>query len=124
VPGLDPVLTECGHRPGDRERLRVVLPAHPADQAVFLELGEFLVVDPRGLEQLTTRQVGRPAPGATDAWAGTRVTGTPERPRVAAIVTVVTVVAGANQSFPDHLQRKVGVPLHGEDVAEPLDVLR
>jgi hypothetical protein len=127
VPGLDPVLTERGHRAGDRERLRAVLPAHPADQAVLLKLGQFLVVDPRGLEQLAAGQVGRHAPGATDTGAGTRPPGTPESPRVVTIVTIVTIVtavAGADQPFPDHLQRKVGIPLHGEDVPEPLDVLR
>ena len=36
VPGLDPVLAERGHRAGDRERLRAVLPTHAADQAVVL----------------------------------------------------------------------------------------
>jgi hypothetical protein len=38
VPGLHSVLAERGHRSGDRERLRAVLPTDPADQAVVLEL--------------------------------------------------------------------------------------
>jgi hypothetical protein len=45
VPGLHPVLAERGHRAGHGERLRAVLPADPADQAVVLELGQLLVVD-------------------------------------------------------------------------------
>jgi len=31
MPGLHSVLAERGYRPGDRERLRAVLPAYPAD---------------------------------------------------------------------------------------------
>ena len=50
VPGLHSVLAERGHRSGDRERLRAVLPADPTDQAVVLELGQFLVVDSRRLK--------------------------------------------------------------------------
>jgi hypothetical protein len=107
MPGLDPVLAERGRRPGDRERVRAVLPANPADQAVVLELGQFLVADSRCLEQLTPGHVGR-APGAV-----TRARG-PGTGRG---------LGPADEPFPDHLQRKVGVPLHGEDVAQPVDVL-
>jgi len=67
MPGLHSVLAERGNRPGDRERLRAVLPAHPADQAVVLELGQRLVVYSRRLEQLAPGHVGRPAPRAAHA---------------------------------------------------------
>ena len=108
VTGLHPVLPERGDGPGDRERFRAVLPADPADQAVVFELGQLLLVDSGRLEQLTPGQVGRRTTGARD----------PGGPGVP------VVVSGGGQPLPDHLQRKVGVPLHGEDVAEPLDVLR
>ena len=68
VPGLHSVLAERGYHPRDRERLRTVLPAHPADQAVVLELGQLLVVDSRRLEQLAPGQVSGRAPrGAAGA---------------------------------------------------------
>jgi hypothetical protein len=111
VPGLYPVLAERGHRPGYRERLRSVLPADPADQAVVLELGQLLLLDPGRLEQLAPGQIGRRA-------ARSQAVGTPEGLGGAA------VVGGAGQAFPDHLQRKIGIPLHGEDVTQPLDVRR
>jgi hypothetical protein len=108
VPGLHPVLAERGRRPGDRERLRAVLPANPADQAVVLELGQFLVADSRRLEQLAPGHVGGRAPGAG---ACARGCGTRRGP------------GPVGEPFPDHLQRKVGVPLHGEYVTQPVDVL-
>jgi hypothetical protein len=111
VTGLHPVLAERGDGPGDRERFRAVLPADPADQAIVFELGQLLLVDSGRLEQLTPGQVGRRTAGTRDPW-------TPEGPGV------LVVVSGGGQPFPDHLQRKVGVSLHGEDVAQPLDVLR
>jgi hypothetical protein len=114
VPGLDPVLAERGHRPDDRERFRAVLPAHPPDQAVVLEFDQLLVVDSRRLEQLAPGHVNRHARGAA-----TRIRGTPRSPGVAG-----TAGGTVGQPFPDHLQREVGVPLHGEDVAQPVDVLR
>jgi hypothetical protein len=106
VPGLHPVLAQRGHRAGDRERLRAVLPADPTDQAVILELGQLLVVDVRRLEQLAPGHVRGRAPGAAD--------GTPEGSGV---------LRAVGEPFPDHLQRKVRVALHGEDVAQPVDVL-
>ena len=109
MPGLHPVLTERGHRPGDRQGLRAVLPAHPPDQAVVLQLGELPVVDSRRLEQLAPGHVGRRAPGPA---VGIRDPG----PGAAG--------GAVGEPFPDHLQRKVRVPLDGEDVAQPFDVLR
>jgi hypothetical protein len=114
VPGLHPVLAERGHRPDDRERFRAVLPTHPADQAVVLQFGQFLVVDSRRLEQLAPGHVSRRARGAT-----ARNRGTPQGPGLAG-----TAGGTVGQPFPDHLQREVRVPLHGEDVAQPVDVLR
>ena len=114
VPGLHPVLAERGHRPDDRERFRAVLPAHSADQAVVLEFGQFLIVDSRRLEQLAPGHVSRRARGAA-AWSR----GTSQSPGVAG-----TVGGAVGEPFPDHLQREVRVPLHGEDIAQPVDVLR
>jgi hypothetical protein len=94
VPGLHPVLTERGHHTGDRERLRPVLPADPADQAVVLELSQLLVVDAGRLEQLAPGHVRGRAPGA----AGTRNGVTPEGPGIPRAV---------GEPFPDYLQRKV-----------------
>jgi len=109
VPGLHPVLAERGHRPGDRERLRAVLTADPADQAVVLELGQLLVVDSRRLEQLPPGHVGG---RVTRAVVGARAPAT------------LGGSGTADEPFPDHLQRKIGIPLHREDVAQPIDVLR
>jgi hypothetical protein len=109
VPGLYPVLAERRHRAGDRERLRAVLPADPADQAVILELGQLLVVDARCLEQL--------APGHVRGRASRAGALGPVAPEDAGIPRAV------GEPFPDHLQRKVRVPLHGEDVPQPVDVL-
>ena len=67
VPSLYSVLVERGHHPGDRERLRAVLPAHPADQAVVLKLRQLLVIDSRRLEQLAPGHVSRRASQAADA---------------------------------------------------------
>jgi hypothetical protein len=105
VPSLHSVLAERRHRTGDHERLRAVLPADPVDQAVVLEFGQLLIIDSCRLEQLTPGHVGR-------------------RPSRAAIQTSGTRrgPGTVGQTFPDHLQRKVGVPLHGEDVAQPIDV--
>ena len=112
VPGLHPVLAERGHHPGDGQGLRTVLPADPADQAVVLELGQLLVFDARRLEQLAPGHVGRRAPGPAVGIRGTRRAAGP------------AAVGGAvGEPLPDHLQRKIGIPLHGQDVAEPLDVL-
>jgi len=106
VPGLHPVLAERGHHPGDREGLRTVLPADPADQAVGLQLGKLLVFDARRLEQLAPGHVGR-------------------RPRGPVRVLSCCGRGGSRrEALPDHPQRQVGVPLHGEDVAQPLDVGR
>jgi hypothetical protein len=113
VPGLHPVLAERGHHPGDREGLRTVLPADPADQAVVLQLGQLLVFDARRLEQLAPGHVGRRAPGPA---VGIRDTRSP--------AGSAAVGGAVGEPLPDHLQRKVGIPLHGEDVAQPLDVLR
>ena len=86
VPGLHPVLAERGHHPGDREGLRTVLPADPADQAVVLELDQLLVIDSRRLQQLAPGHVGRRAPGSA---VGIRGFG---------------AVGGAvGEPFPDHL---------------------
>jgi hypothetical protein len=109
VPGLHPVLAERGHRPYDREGLRAVLPADSADQAVGFQLGQLFVIDARRLEQLAARHVGRHTPGAA---VGSWDPGTPHGP------------GAVGEPFPDHLQRKVRVPLDGEDVAQPIDVLR
>ena len=109
VPGLHPVLAERGHHPGDREGLWTILPADPADQTVILQLGQLLVFDARRLEQLAPGHVGRRAPGPA---VGVRDIRSPAAP------------AAVGEPLPDHLQRKVGIPLHGEDVAQPLDVLR
>jgi hypothetical protein len=108
MPGLHPVLTERGHDTGDRERLRAVLPADPADQPVLLQLSQLLVVDARRFEQLAPGHVRGRAPGAARTWD--RVT-----PGVARAV---------GEPFPDYLQRKVRVPLRGQDVPQPVDVLR
>ena len=118
VPGLHPVLAERGHRPGDRQGIRSVLPAHPADQAVVLELDQLLVIDSGRLEQLAPGHVGRyPAgPVAADSGQGAQ-TARAARRRGAVGGTV-------SEPFPDHLQREVGIPLHGKDVAQPLDVCR
>jgi len=110
VPGLHPVLAERRHRAGYRERLRAVLPADPADQAVVLELGQLLVADSRRLEQL--------APGHVDGRVARAVVGAQEAPGT------LRGSGAADKPFPDHLQRKIGIPLHGEDVAQPIDVLR
>jgi len=115
MPGLHPVLAERGHRPGDRERLRAVLPTHPADQAVVLQLGELLVIDSGRLQQLAPGHVSGRAPRAT----GARNRRTSHGPRMPG-----TMDGTVGQPFPDHLQREVRVPLHGEDVAQPVDVLR
>ncbi len=56
VPGLHAVLVQRGDRPGDRERVLAVQPAHPPDQAVVLELGQLRVADVRGVEQLVPGQ--------------------------------------------------------------------
>jgi len=106
VPGLHPVLAERGHGPGNCQGIRSVLPADPADQAVVLELGQLLIADPRRLQELAPGHVGGHAPGALARSPGTRRGPGP-----------------VGEPFPDHLQRKVGVPLHGEDVAQPVDVL-
>jgi hypothetical protein len=90
VPGLHPVLAERGYRPGDRECLRAVLPADPADQAVVLQFGELLVLDAGRLEQLTPGHGGWRAPGPA------------VRGRVSA-----QGPGPVGESFPDHLQRKV-----------------
>jgi hypothetical protein len=115
IPGLHPVLAERGHRPGDHEGLRAVLPTHPADQAVVFQLGELFVIDSGLLEQLAPGHVSRRAPRAAD----TRNRGTIEGPGVPG-----TMGGAVGQPFPDHLQREVRIPLHGEDVAQPVDVLR
>jgi hypothetical protein len=104
VPGLHAVLPQGGHRPGHRERVRAVVPARPADQAVVLELGQFRVTDSGRLEQLAPGHVGVRPPGPA---VGGRGRGGPRR-----------------EALPDHPQRQVRVPLHGQDVAEPLDVGR
>jgi len=95
VPSLHPVLAERGHRTGDRERLRAVLPADPADQAVVLELGQLLVVDARRLEQLAPGHVRGYTPGAAVGARGSVASGVPGVPRA------------VGEPFPDHLQRKV-----------------
>jgi hypothetical protein len=107
VPGLDSVLAERGHRPGDRERLGAVLPANPPDQAVVLELGQLLILDSGRLEELTPGHVGRRARRPAARFPGAR--------RGSGVV---------GEPFPDHLQRKIRVPLHREDVAQAIDVLR
>jgi hypothetical protein len=107
VPGLHSVLAERGHRSGDRERLRAVLPADPADQAVVLELGQLLILDSGRLEELAPGHVGGRAR------------------RAAARSPRVRRGSGAvREAFPDHLQRKIRVSLHREDVAQAIDVLR
>lgn len=106
VPGLHAVLVQRGDRPGDRERVPAVLPAHPADQAVILELGQFRVADVRGVEQLVTGQAGRGPLGAV----GLRL--------------IWASLAAVGEPFPDHPQRQVRIPLHGEDVPQPGDVGR
>jgi hypothetical protein len=115
VPGLHPVLAERGHGPGDRQRIRAVLPADPADQAVVLELGQLLVIDSGRLEQLAPGHVGRRPPGPVVADGGQCAQGAGRRHAVGGAVS---------EPFPDHLQRKIGIPLHGEYVAQPLDVRR
>jgi hypothetical protein len=107
VPGLHSVLAERGHRSGDRERLRAVLPADPADQAVVLELGQLLILDSGRLEELAPGHVGGRARRAAPRSPGARR-------RCGAV----------GEPFPDHLQRKIRVPLHREDVAQAIDVLR
>jgi hypothetical protein len=107
VPGLHSVLAERGHRSGDRERLRTVLPADPSDQAVVLELGQLLILDSGRLEQLTPGHVGRRARRPAARFPGAR-----------------RGSGAVGEPFPDHLQRKIGVPLHREDVAQAIDVLR
>jgi len=109
VPSLDPVLAERRHHPGDHEGLRTVLPADPADQAVVLQLGQLLVFQTRRLEQLAPGHVGRRAAGPAVSIRDTR--------------GPAAVGGAVGEPLPDHLQRKVGIPLHGEDVAQPLDVL-
>ena len=106
VPGLHAVLVQRGDGPGDGERVPAVLPAHPADQAVILKLGQFCVADVRGVEQLVAGHVGRGPLGAV----GLLLT----RARLAAV----------GQPLPDHPQRQVRIPLHGEDVPQPGDVRR
>ena len=106
VPGLQSVLAERGYRSGDRERLRAVLPADPADQAVVLELSQLLILDSGRLEQLTPGHVGRRTSGAAARFPGAR-----------------RGSGAVGEPFPDHLQRKIGVPLHREDVAQAIDVL-
>ena len=112
VPGLHPVLAERGYHPGHREGLRTVLPTDPADQAVVLQFGQLPVLDARRFEQLAPGHVGGRAPGAAVGIRGAR---SPAGP---------SALGGAiGEPLPDHLQRKVGIPLHGEDVAQPLDIL-
>ena len=106
VPGLHPVLAERGHYPGDREGLRTVLPADPADQAVVFEFGQFRVADFGGVEQLMTAHAGGRPPGT-----GLRL-------------LAVAVFPAVGQPFPDHAQRQVRIPLHGQDVSQPRDVGR
>ena len=59
VPGLHAVLAQRGQGPGDRQRVRAVLPTHPADQPVVLELGQLGLADLGGVEQLAAGQIGR-----------------------------------------------------------------
>jgi hypothetical protein len=112
VPGLHAVLAQCGHRPGHGEGVLAVLPAHPADQAVLLQLGQLRVIDPRGLKQLAPGQVGGPAPGQVSGRRRPEAVGPPARRDA------------VGEPFPDHPQRQVRIALHGEDVAQPLDVGR
>jgi len=70
VPGLHAVLAQRGHRPGHGERVRAVLPADAADQAVILELGQFRVTDARRLQQLAPGHVGRRPRGPVRVVAG------------------------------------------------------
>jgi hypothetical protein len=114
VPGLHPVLAERGHSPGNRQGIRSVLPADPADQAVVLELDQLLVVDSRRLQQLAPGHVGRNPAGPVAADSGQAAQSARAARRRGAI----------SEPFPDHLQREVGIPLHGEDVTQPLDVGR
>jgi hypothetical protein len=117
VPGLDAVLAKRGHHAGHREGIRPVLPADPADQAVVLQLGQLRLGDARGVEQLAAGHLaGHPA-GTGDLGSGLPVPRRGGR-------TPVTGVLVAGQAFLDHPQRQVRVPLHGEDVPQPLDVGR
>jgi hypothetical protein len=109
VPGLDAELPERGHRTRHRERVGTVLPADPPDQAVLLELGQLRLADARRLDELAAGQVRG---------------GLPARPSRAGAVPALAPVSVTGQPFPDHPQRKVGVPLHGEDVPQSLDVRR
>jgi len=110
VPGLDAELAERCDRTGHRESLRAVLPAHPPDQAVVFELGQLRLADPRRLKQLAAGQVrGGLASGAVLAIAA----------RAAAAAMCIP-----GEPLLDHPQRQVGVPLHGQDVPQPLDVRR
>jgi hypothetical protein len=112
VPRLDAVLAKRGHHPGHHERVRAVLPTHPADQAVVFELSQLRVIDSRRLEQLAPGQLGRCPPGlepAVSVWGPQ----TPQARRHA-----------VSEPFPDHLQRQVRIALNGQDVTQPLDVVR
>ncbi len=119
VPGLHSVLAQRGHRPGHGQRLRPVLPSDPADQAVGLELSQLLIADPRRFQQLAPGHVGwRPV------WSLPADGGQPTKAAQAARPARSRIVIGrpVGEPFPDHLQRQVGVPLDGEDVAQPLDI--
>jgi hypothetical protein len=118
VPGLHAVLAQRGHHPGHRERFLAVQPAHPADQAVVLELGQLRVTDSRRLEQLAPGQLGRcpHGPGPAVSGRAPQATGTAETARARG--------NAAGEPFPDHLQRQIRIALNGQDVAQPLDVVR
>jgi hypothetical protein len=112
VPGLHAVLAERGHCPGHRERVRAVLPAYPADQAVVFQLGQLRVTDARRLKQLAPGHVGWCPPGPVPAVGGQDA-------------KALSPPWGAvGEPFLDHPQRQVRVPLQGENVAQPLDVGR
>jgi len=100
VPGLHPVLAERGHHPGDREGLRTVLPADPADQAVVLQLGQQFVIGSGGFQQL-----------AAGHRRGDRFRRASGRARIHRV-----------QPFLDHPQWQVFITLRGQDETQPLNV--
>jgi hypothetical protein len=111
VPGLDAEVAERRHRAGHRERVGAVLPAHPTDQPVVLKFGQLRFADARRLEELAAGQVRRGLPSGRSG-------------SVLARAVRAAPVSVTGQPFLYHPQRKVGVPLHGEDVPQPLDVRR
>src|SRR5579875_3566198 len=105
--------------PGDGarhvERVLAVEPAGAADQPMVLQLGELLVVDARGLEQVAPADHLRPAAGAG---LRARVIRPVSRPPAAGTGLAML------KPLPDHAQRQVVITLGGEDEPQPGDVIR